>query len=232
VRGGASVVAAAALALTAACTGPVPGRPDATAAAAAPPYADCAGLDAPPPEAAPDAPPPEAAPDVPPPEAAGAGTAAAGAPATPAALPAITLPCFSGGGAPVALAGLRGPAVVNLWASWCGPCRVELPELQRYAERAADRVHVVGVVTEDPAPERPASLAIDLGLTFPSLFDPDGRLLAALGRSGLPATLFVDAAGAVRFIHHAQALDEAAVERLVAQHLGVVAAADGGAGER
>jgi thiol-disulfide isomerase/thioredoxin len=226
VRGGASVVAAAVLALTAACTGAEQGRPDAPAAAvaaAAPPYADCAGL---------DAPPPEAAPDTLPPEAAGAGTAAAGTPVAPVALPAITLTCFSGGGAPVALAGLRGPAVVNLWASWCPPCRSELPELQRYAERAAGRVHVVGVVTEDPAPERPASLAIDLGLTFPSLFDPDGRLLAALARSALPVTLFVDAAGAVRFIHHAQALDEAAVERLVAEHLGVVTAADGGAGER
>jgi thiol-disulfide isomerase/thioredoxin len=209
-------VLAAVLALTTACTAASPDRPAATAAAvvAAPtPYAECTGLAAPPPEAP-----------------GSSGARGDGAPA--AVLPAITLPCFSGGGVPVALAGLRGPAVVNLWASWCHPCRSELPVLQRYAERAAGRVHVVGVVTEDPAPERPASLALDLGLTFPSLFDPAGELQAALGRAALPITLFVDGAGTVRAVHLAGALDDAELERQVEQHLGVSLAGGAAAGGR
>jgi peroxiredoxin len=92
-------------------------------------------------------------------------------------------------------------------------------------------VHVVGVVTEDDR-ARAASLAQDLGLTFPSLYDRDGELLAALGRTGLPVTLFVDAAGAVRFTYQAEALDEMALQRLVEEHLGVALAGGAPAGER
>jgi thiol-disulfide isomerase/thioredoxin len=61
-------------------------------------------------------------------------------------LPDLTLPCFTGG-RPVGLADLRGPAVINLWASWCGPCRTELPAMQRLADQAGDRLRVVGVDT-------------------------------------------------------------------------------------
>jgi hypothetical protein len=63
-------------------------------------------------------------------------------------LPDIALPCL-GGGRDVNLAGLRGPMVVNLWASWCEPCREELPVLQEYAERARRQVRVLGVDFED-----------------------------------------------------------------------------------
>src|SRR5690606_472439 len=86
-------------------------------------------------------------------------------------LPAVTLPCFSDG-EPVALDQVRGPAVVNLWASWCPPCRDELPVMQRLADRAAGRLRVVGVVVSD-RPAAAAALAEDLGLTFPALDDRD-----------------------------------------------------------
>jgi thiol-disulfide isomerase/thioredoxin len=159
------------------------------------PLADCAGLDAPPAGAA-------------------AGSGTAGDP-----LPELTLECFTGG-APFALADLRGPAVVNVWASWCTPCRDELPALQRYADQAAGQVHVLGVVTRDRR-SAAVSVAEDLGITFPALDDPDERLLAELPRYALPATLFVDAAGRVRYVHQAEVLDEQAVERHVTEQLGV-----------
>jgi thiol-disulfide isomerase/thioredoxin len=158
------------------------------------PLADCAGLDVPP--------------------AGAADERAGGEP-----LPELTLECFTGG-EPFALADLRGPAVVNLWASWCAPCREELPALQRYADQAAGQVHVLGVVTEDRR-SAAASLAEDLGITFPALADPDGRLLAAVATVGLPTTLFVDADGQVRYVH-TNVLDEQAVERYVSEQLGVV----------
>lgn len=133
-------------------------------------------------------------------------------------LPGLTLPCFTGG-QPVALDRLRGPAVVNLWASWCPPCREELPVLQRYAAATAGQVRVVGVVTED-ARDAAASFAQDAGVTFPALYDREGQLFAALGVVGLPATVFVDAGGQVRHVHNA-VLERVTLQEYAATHLGV-----------
>jgi thiol-disulfide isomerase/thioredoxin len=135
-------------------------------------------------------------------------------------VPDLTLPCFRPGTA-TRIAHLGVPAVINLWASWCGPCRQELPAFQRYADRAGDRVRVVGVNTSDRR-DAAESLADELRLRFPMLSDQDGSLLAAVGRTALPVTLFVDAAGGLAFLYNATALDEASLARLVEQHLGVV----------
>jgi peroxiredoxin len=145
-------------------------------------------------------------------------------PATPAPgggepLPELSLPCLDGGH-PVQVAAIRGPAVVNLWASWCAPCRSELPAFQRYADRAAGAVRVVGVASNDRV-DASRALARDLHLTFPMLFDEDARLLGASGKIALPVTLFVDSAGRIRYVYNAQPLDEAALSALVAQHLGI-----------
>lgn len=141
-------------------------------------------------------------------------------PAAGEPLPELTLPCFDGSG-PIPLDELSGPAVVTLWASWCEPCRAELPAFQRLAERAAGRLVVVGVNTSDDRGTAQA-LIDDLGLTFPMLSDERKQLLAAVGRSGLPATLFVSA-GRIAYLHNARALDDPALARLVADHLGVAA---------
>lgn len=136
-------------------------------------------------------------------------------------LPEVTLPCFTGGN-PVRLADLRGPAVLNLWASWCGPCRTELPAMQRLADRAGDRLRVVGVDTGDQR-DAAASFGTDTGVKLPTLYDPDRTLANALGRTGLPVTVFVDAAGAT-FVYNSAALDDAGLARLVRRHTGVTVA--------
>src|SRR5690606_9396087 len=102
------------------------------------------------------------------------------APARP--LPDLDLPCFVGG-EPVALDRLRGPAVLNLWASWCEPCRRELPVMQRFAEQADGRVEVIGIVVSD-RPHAAAALAEDLGVTFPALEDRDDQLRPLIGARG------------------------------------------------
>ena len=84
-------------------------------------------------------------------------------------LAGISLPCLTGG-EDLELGRIGRPAVINLWASWCGPCRTELPELQRFADAAGDRVVLLGVVTGDTR-SAATSLAADLGVTFPSVFD-------------------------------------------------------------
>jgi cytochrome c biogenesis protein CcmG/thiol:disulfide interchange protein DsbE len=114
-----------------------------------------------------------------------------GAPATD--LPDVSLPCFTGG-APVRLSDLRGPAVLNVWGSWCGPCRTELPMIQHLADRSKGRLTVLGVDTRDSR-DSAASFATDHEITMPMLFDPEQKMLGKLGRSNVPLTVFVNEAG-------------------------------------
>jgi len=134
-------------------------------------------------------------------------------------LPALTLPCPGGGSLDLGRApGV--PTVVNLWASWCGPCREELPLMQDLADAAGDQLSVVGVVSKDGAPQA-ASFAADAGATFPSAFDGDGELMAELGLGALPYTYLLDADGGIAYVQVGQidSLDE--LRSLVAEHLGV-----------
>ena len=83
------------------------------------------------------------------------------------------------------------PVVVNFWASWCGFCEAEMPELIRFAEQNPD-VTVIGVaVNDDETAAREA--AEGWGLTFPSVLDPEGRIFSEFQSQGLPTTVFFDA---------------------------------------
>lgn len=130
-------------------------------------------------------------------------------------LPEVTLPCFTGG-EPVQVKGLRGPMVINFWASWCPPCAAELPAFQRLSE--AGSVPVIGVATDDTR-QAALSRAIDLGVTFPMLFDRGGELRRARGESALPLTLFVKAGGEVSSYAGPPLTDET-LAALVKQRLG------------
>ncbi|HEU4346227.1 MAG TPA: TlpA disulfide reductase family protein [Actinoplanes sp.] len=137
------------------------------------------------------------------------------------ALPALELPCFTGG-RPVRLAELRGPAVINMWASWCEPCRAELPVMQRLADRAGGRLHVLGVDTGDGR-DAAASFGAAKQIDMPTLYDQERKLLTAIGRINLPVTIFVDAAG--RDYVHALPLDDPVeLSALVRKHTGVAVA--------
>ncbi len=144
------------------------------------------------------------------------------APPVEGGLPDLTLPCL-GGGRDVALAGLRGPLVVNLWASWCGPCRTEMPVLQRFHERYADRVPILGVDYEDVQVAAAFDLVRDSGATYPLLADPQSDLQGAgpfPGRMGLPLFAFVDEQGRATIVAGGvDSVDE--LVDLVDTHLGV-----------
>lgn len=100
------------------------------------------------------------------------------------------------------LADLRGDVVViNVWGSWCGPCRVEAPVLARVSEQYRDRgVSFVGVNVKD---NRAAAVAFEeeFGITYPSIEDTDGRAVLALSQyvpaSAVPVTLVLDRGGRV-----------------------------------
>ncbi|GIG01502.1 TlpA family protein disulfide reductase [Catellatospora citrea] len=130
-------------------------------------------------------------------------------------LPELSLDCMAGGAA-VRLAELRGPLVINLWASWCPPCRKELPAFQRLAD--SGRVPVLGVVTEDGR-DAAAWLADELKVSLPTVYDRSGGLKAAVGENLLPLTLFVGADGRATVYRDVALTDQTLAQR-VEQHFG------------
>ncbi len=99
---------------------------------------------------------------------------------------------------PVRLSDFRGsPVVLNFFASWCGPCLIELPLLQAAHLNAADRSYVIfGVATQDSRGAIEV-LADDMQLTFPIVIDGDNSVTRAYRVIGPPYTFFIDANGVV-----------------------------------
>jgi cytochrome c biogenesis protein CcmG, thiol:disulfide interchange protein DsbE len=144
-----------------------------------------------------------------------AGAAAHGA----ELLPALAFDCLGGGRLDLGRApGV--PTVINLWGSWCTPCREELPLMQEFADAAKGQVRVVGVISKDGR-RQAESFAADAGVTFPSAFDGTGELMTDLGLNGLPYTYLVDADGGLVYTQVGPVTSVDELRGLVAEHLGV-----------
>ncbi|WP_035817491.1 TlpA disulfide reductase family protein [Janthinobacterium sp. RA13] len=131
----------------------------------------------------------------------------------PSALPAVALQALDG--APVTLAALASgkPMVVNLWASWCPPCRREMPVLAAAQQARADIVFVYANQRED-APAASAFLDRS-GVTLRNvLLDSDAALGKAAGSSALPTTLFYDAQGRLVDTHLGELSDASLASKL------------------
>ncbi|MCX4776031.1 TlpA family protein disulfide reductase [Streptomyces sp. NBC_01264] len=107
-------------------------------------------------------------------------------------------------GKPVGLAEFRGQVVVlNVWGSWCGPCRAEADDLERLSgQTRAQGVRFLGINTRDPDRAAARSFVRAHGLGFPSLHDPTGELLlrfppALLNPQTIPSTLVIDRRGRI-----------------------------------
>ncbi|MGB9378879.1 MAG: TlpA disulfide reductase family protein [Mycobacteriales bacterium] len=140
-------------------------------------------------------------------------------PAAAGALPDIALPCLDGGG-PVRLARLGRPTVLNLWASWCGPCARELPVFAAAQGVYAGRVLFIGVDTADSVDPGLRTL-IDAGVRYPSVSDRQRTLQRHLGLAGLPVTVFVRADGSVAYTKLGAVSGAEELRTLLRTHLGV-----------
>lgn len=130
-------------------------------------------------------------------------------------LPPLRLPCLTPG-PDIDLSALSGrPVLVNLWATWCKPCRDEMPLLQANYERYRTQVQFLGVDTQD-ATEPAAEFLADVGITYPQVVDLDGDLLNHLRIPGLPVTVVLDADGRIAGKHIGE-LDQASIDDLLAK---------------
>jgi cytochrome c biogenesis protein CcmG, thiol:disulfide interchange protein DsbE len=99
------------------------------------------------------------------------------------------------------IAKLRGrPVVVNVWGSWCGPCRFEFPYFQRQAIKRGKRIAFLGVNTNDNDGNARDFLE-KYPLPYPSFKDPDEKIAQSFRVVGLPATAYYDRRGEVAHLH-------------------------------
>ncbi len=128
------------------------------------------------------------------------------------------------GGETTSLAAQRGKVViVNLWASWCGPCRAEMPAIQRLYEREREQGLTVLAIhsTFQDSEDNARAFAHELGLTFAIVLDRDGAVSRSYRLRALPSTFIVDRKGMIRDVIYGGPLSEATllskIDRLLAE---------------
>lgn len=120
--------------------------------------------------------------------------------------PDFTLSDFEGHD--VALSQFRGtPVLLNFWATWCPPCKAEMPALQNFYEQYGDRVAVVGV-NWDHSLDDARQFLENQGITYPNLIDRQGKVFVKYGLTGLPTSFWLDERGVIMGVWKG-AMDEA-----------------------
>jgi thiol-disulfide isomerase/thioredoxin len=106
------------------------------------------------------------------------------------------------GGPNLRLQEQRGQVVlVNFWATWCGPCRKEMPHLSRLYDKYRPSGFVLLGVNVDDDASKAVDLATKLGVKFPVLLDTDKKASKLYDLSAMPATVLIDRDGRVRYVH-------------------------------
>lgn len=125
-------------------------------------------------------------------------------------------------GESIELSDLRGqPVLINLWTSWCPPCRAEMPALQRVYEAYQDQgfeVLAVNATNQDSRQEA-LDFAQELGLTFPILLDTTGKVSGLYQLRSLPTSFFIDSQGVIQEVVIGGPMSEALLRTRVQQLL-------------
>ncbi len=133
-------------------------------------------------------------------------------------LPDVDLTVLSSGET-TSLAQIEGPAVVNLWATWCAPCRAEIPDFEEVHQARGDAVRFIGVnVGEDP--EDAQEFIDDIGATYDQFADLDGDVSVALRATSMPVTVVINGDGVVT-TRHLGPLDQDGLNEAIDEALGL-----------
>ncbi len=131
----------------------------------------------------------------------------------------LKLKCLDGNG-DVKLSMIKGPAVINVWASWCTSCEDELPVFKEFSKINNGKVQFIGIDVEEKSALTGANFAKKNNMSWPHLYDPDGRTSELFGM-GIPVTWFIDQNGKIIFKKIGTVKTITELQGLVAQHLGV-----------
>ncbi len=102
------------------------------------------------------------------------------------------------GGTGVDVRNIKGPAIINVWGSWCGPCKEEIPYFVEFFETLDPSIQLIGVDVEESSIEDGRAFVIENGITWPNLFDRDGSTDSYFGM-GVPVTWFIGADGQILY---------------------------------
>jgi len=115
---------------------------------------------------------------------------------------------------------IKGPALVNVWGSWCGPCKDEMPIFVDFYSKYKEKVSLIGISVEEADEQNARDFVKLYGMSWPNLNDPDGSTRGTLGM-GVPITLFIDAQGRVAFRKIGVVTTIEELERDTQKYLGV-----------
>ena len=115
---------------------------------------------------------------------------------------------------------IKGPALVNVWGSWCGPCKQEMPIFVDFYSKYKEKVSLIGISVEEADVQNARDFVKLYGMSWPNLNDPDGSTRGTLGM-GVPITLFIDAQGKVAYRKIGVVTTIEELERDTQKYLGV-----------
>ena len=107
------------------------------------------------------------------------------------------LECLDGN-SKIILESIKGPAVINVWGSWCTPCRQEMPYLRELA--ATGKVKIIGIDVEEKSMGTARKFVVEQGMTWPNLYDKDGSTKSSFGM-GVPITWYLNSKSEVAYKH-------------------------------
>ena len=132
---------------------------------------------------------------------------------------AVLLKCLDGKST-VDVGQIKGPALINVWGSWCGPCKEEMPIFVDFYSKYMDKVSLIGISVEESNVQEARDFIKLYGMSWPNLNDADGSTREILGM-GVPVTLFIDAQGKVAFRKIGVVTTIEELERDTQKYLGV-----------
>ena len=131
----------------------------------------------------------------------------------------VTLECL-GDGSEISADSIRGPALINVWGTWCEPCKQELPHLAHFLAKYSDQVDLVGIAVEEKSMESVRKFVQSHGISWPILYDATGATRGKFGM-GVPVTWLVDESGTVVYKKYGPFKSTEEIELAAIKYLGV-----------